>query len=214
MNESLIEIPEDVPELHAVRCAWVINATKRQYVPWPSARHQHIAGIRGSIRDFAVTRALENAVSPVWAEFGVENGVSANYWITRLPEDGRLLLFDSFEGLPEAWNSHKEAGGRKALAVPTWDDARVEMYPGWFEDVLPGFDMPVLGFVHVDCDVYSSTRTVLQHLNVVPGSVILFDELFGYEGYEQGELKALSEWDRKFRFIAKDTYSRAAIEIL
>jgi hypothetical protein len=120
-------------------------------------------------------------------------------------------LFDSFEGLPEDWNGNK-AGSHKAEAVPEWDDPRIETVPGWFEDTLPVDE--VLGFVHIDCDLYSSTKTVLERINVVPGTVILFDELFGYEGHEEHELKALSEWGTPYEFIGKDSYTRAAVEVV
>lgn len=49
---------------------------------------------------------------------------------------------------------------------------------------------------HVDCDLYSSTRTVLAGLadRFVPGSVLVFDDLLGYPGFEQHELRAFEEF--------------------
>lgn len=208
---EIVSIPDDIPELAPVVAHWTMfPSNPKRLHAYPDERNQRF-DVVGTIREFAVDRAIANAVSPVWAEFGVQNGAGANYWVDRLPQDHRLMLFDSFEGLPEDWNGSK-AGHMKASAVPTWDDDRVEVIEGWFEDTLPVDE--VLGFAHIDCDLYSSTKTVLERIKVVPGTVILFDELFGYEGYEDGELKALSEWQRPYRFIAKDTFTRAAIEVL
>jgi hypothetical protein len=174
-----------------------------------SAKHEN------TLREFAAQRALENDVSSSWAEFGVENGTSARYFLEQLPEDGRLYLFDSFQGLPEDWvrgDLVRHKGCHRAEAIPQFNDPRVTIFPGWFADMLP-LD-PVLGFVHIDCDLYSSTKEVLEGINVTKGTVILFDELFGYDGYEAHEYKALREYDRPYKVIGRDDKYRAAIEIL
>ena len=166
---------------------------------------------RGTIWEYAQTQALKNDVSPVWAEFGVFVGISARYWLTALPENGKLYLFDSFEGLPEAWR-HLPAGHFSVPEVPVFDDSRAIIKKGWFKDTLPLDEL--LGFVHIDSDLYSSCKTVLENINVAKGTIILFDELFGYEGWEDDEYRALMEWDVPFKFIARDAKSRVAIEVL
>jgi hypothetical protein len=179
-------------------------------MPYPNIQNQEVDA-RGSIWDIGVTRALENDVSNVWAEFGVLYGISARYFQSRLPDDGRLLLYDSFEGIPEDWGPHK-AGHFAVDRVPTFDDDRVEVMKGWFRDTLP-LNEPV-GLVNIDCDLYSSTKEVLNGISVIPGTVILFDELFGYDGWEDNEYKALMEWDVPYKFIARDGRYAAAIEVL
>jgi hypothetical protein len=67
-----------------------------------------------------------------------------------------------------------------------------------FEETLPGFIEKHAGpiaFMHIDCDLYSSTRVVFDHLaeRIVPGTVILFDEYFNYPGWQFGEYKAFQE---------------------
>jgi len=42
----------------------------------------------------------------------------------------------------------------------------------------------------------------------------LFDELFGYDGWQGHEYKALMEWDVPWRFIARDEKFRAAVEVI
>ena len=176
-------------------------------VPTQETRHE------GTIREFCA----ELASGPTWAEFGVLFGVSARYFLTHLPEDGTLYLFDSFEGLPEAWGDHHKgwfnikAPGHP-WKIPTFTDPRIIVKEGWFEDTLP-IDA-IFDFVHIDSDLYSSAKTILDRINVRPGTIILFDELHGYKGWEGHEYKALMEWDRDWKFIARDEYTRAAIEIL
>jgi len=50
-------------------------------------------------------------------------------------------------------------------------------------------------FINVDCDIYSSTKTVLEQLapRIVPGSVIVFDEYVGNEYWRDDEYKAFQE---------------------
>jgi len=110
--------------------------------------------------------------------------------------------FDSFEGLPEAWHAGEGAGAYSTNGRVPEVAANVVLHPGWFEDTLPVFfaacDAPVR-LLHVDCDLYSSTRTVLAcargHLR--PGSVIVFDDLLGYPGYQDHELRAFEEFVRE-----------------
>jgi len=178
--------------------------------PYPDVRHQKTLN-DGTIREYAATLAVDRDVSQTWAEFGVQDGISANYFLTRLPATCDFYLFDAFKGLPEPW-CNKAKGHRASQGVPVFTDPRVHIVEGWFADTLP-FD-PLLAFVHVDCDLYSSTKDVLAGINVCKGSLILFDEMFGYDGWQEHEYKALMEWGRVFRFIARDDRHRALIEVM
>jgi tetratricopeptide (TPR) repeat protein len=128
-------------------------------------------------------------------EFGVRFGASVRQ-ITALaaqPVHG----FDSFEGLPEAW--HDEPGGSYSTQgelpeVPS----NVTLHAGWFEETLPPFLAAHPGpvrFVNIDCDLYSSTKTVLDLLapRIVPGTTMVFDEYFGNERWREDEHRALQE---------------------
>ena len=166
---------------------------------------------KGSIWEFCV----ERAPGPVWAEFGVMLGRSARYFLSKLPNDGELYLFDSFDGIPEQWGKNPKGWfSLKAVNVPipVFDDSRVNLIEGWFEDTLPVDE--IFDFVHIDSDLYSSAKTVLESINVRPGTIILFDELYNFPDWENGEYKALSEWHKEYKFIARDSYQRAAIEVL
>jgi hypothetical protein len=132
-------------------------------------------------------------------EFGVFTGGTIRFMAKRI---GNRLIhgFDSFEGLPEAWSGFS-LGGRifdlkgKLPRVP----ANVRLHRGWFDDTLPAWlaaNQGPVAFIHVDCDLYSSTRTILALLadRLVPGTIILFDEYFNYPNWEQHEYKAFQEF--------------------
>lgn len=116
----------------------------------------------------------------LWLEFGVWTGRSINQIARSAP--GVVFGFDSFVGLPERWSPQMPAGYFSTGGSLPPVGPQVRLVKGWFSDTLPGFlrDHPCepVAFLHVDCDLYSSTRTVLSLLEkrLVPGSVIVFDE--------------------------------------
>lgn len=142
-------------------------------------------------------------------EFGVYSGDSINNVLSRCT-DGIVFGFDSFEGLPEDWHRGKDIyeAGRFAVPVPTVND-NVELVVGWFEDTLEDWKRKNLGqvrFIHIDVDLYSSAKYVLETLNdrIVPGTVIVFDELCDWENsgtydlWKEGEWKAWHEWMEEY----------------
>ena len=50
--------------------------------------------------------------------------------------------------------------------------------------------------IHIDCDIYASTRTVLELLaaRIVPGTVIVFDEYLNYPSWKEHEFRAFQEF--------------------
>lgn len=111
--------------------------------------------------------------------------------------------FDSFDGLPEQWRPHFPKG-TFAQDKPVFVDGAM-IVTGLFENSLPDFmnkhNAPI-SFVHIDCDLYSSTKTIFKWIgsNLLPGSVLLFDEYLNYPGWESGEHRAFTEW------MGKDWY--------
>tara|TARA_Y100001980_G_C14547706_1_gene328446 strand:+ start:1442 stop:1663 length:222 start_codon:yes stop_codon:yes gene_type:complete len=71
----------------------------------------------------------------------------------------------------------------------------------------------------MDVDTYESSKFILEKIkpNLVKGAIILFDELYNFEGWDVGEYKALTEvfkeGEYKFISFSIDT-SQAAIQIL
>jgi predicted O-methyltransferase YrrM len=89
---------------------------------------------------------------------------------------------------------------------------------------LPGFlaDHPgPVRFVNVDCDIYSSSVTVLTALapRLAPGSVLVFDEFIGNRSWADHEFKAFQEYAAafgvRFHYIAVSPFTgQVAIRLL
>ena len=128
-------------------------------------------------------------------EFGVRFGVTIRQ-IAGLTAQ-QVYGFDSFEGIPEDW--HDEAKGSYTTngLLPEVPD-NVLLYKGWFEYTLPKFvkeHKDRVRFMNIDCDLYSSTKTILDCLapQILPGTVIVFDEYIGNLNWRDDEFKAFQE---------------------
>ena len=131
---------------------------------------------------FAEALARVRGQRPLYLEFGVYKGRSMRWWSENLTaRDARLFGFDSFEGLPESWRPGIEGGHFHTGAIPDIADPRVSFVKGWFDDTVPGFELPEHDqlIINIDCDLYSSAATVLRMLepHILPGTLIYFDEL-------------------------------------
>lgn len=131
-------------------------------------------------------------------EFGVWQARSTNFWADLTTET--IHGFDSFEGLQEDWTGWGYARGAFSLngALPRVAP-NVRLVKGWFDQTLPGFLASHPGpvsFMHIDCDTYEATSTVLNLAGerIKPGTVVLFDEYFGYRGWRMGEFRAWREF--------------------
>jgi hypothetical protein len=178
------------------------TATPQLAACWDSFRwmHRHASpqAFAGLPMD-VLTRALSaTRIDGLTLECGVYFGRSLRLIAAQTAT--RVHGFDSFEGLPEAWNVNEPAGAYSTGGrLPSGLPANVVLHPGWFEHTLPEFFAVTPGdirLLHIDCDLYSSTRTVLQCANarLVPGSILLFDDFLGYPGCEQHELRAFEEF--------------------
>jgi len=135
----------------------------------------------------------------LFCEFGVYRGTTINH-IASLT-NAIVHGFDSFDGLPEDWRGGFERGTFRCDQLPAVR-SNVELHKGLFEESLPEFLVnhpEQVAFIHVDCDLYSSTVTVLELLQhrIVPGTVIQFDEFFNYPGWQKGEYRAFAEFCEK-----------------
>ena len=131
-------------------------------------------------------------------EFGVASGTTLKIIADEFHErDGIVAGFDVFSGLPEAWRTGFPAGEFAQDSLPEVPGA--QLVPGLFEDTLPAFleqELETIAFLHLDADLYSSTKTVLDLLGdrLVPGSIIVFDEFFNYPGWQNHEYRAWTEY--------------------
>jgi predicted O-methyltransferase YrrM len=166
-------------------------------------------------------------------EFGVFKGTTINI-ISNFFKNEICWGFDSFEGLPEDWltksNSNKTSYPKNHFAVDHLPvvNKNVKLVKGYFNNTLPIWikeNQADIKFLHIDCDLYSSTKTILTLLNyfIKPGTVIVFDEIYHWESqkysnWREGEYKALKEWitdfDRSFEILHRNRHMQCAIKVI
>ena len=151
-------------------------------------------------------------------ELGVRHGTSLRFLAANCRSD-RVHGFDSFAGLPSAWGDQAAGLYSTDGALPPRPD-NVALHPGWFSDTLPAFlasTRGVLRFVHVDCDLHSSTAEALELLapRIVAGTVLVFDEYLANPGWQNEEHRALCEAaDRhrwRFGYLAFSLFTKQAV---
>lgn len=145
----------------------------------------------------AVDHALKAvSIEGSYSEFGVWKGKSVNYIAKTISKP--IHAFDSFEGLPETWLTSHKKGHFAVKELPLFAQ-NVVVHQGWFDATLPKFiesNNENIAFLHIDCDLYSSTKTIFEFLGdrIVEGTIILFDEYFNYPQWEHHEYKAFQEF--------------------
>jgi hypothetical protein len=174
-------------------------------------------------------------------EFGVYQGITLKI-ISDYFSNQTVWGFDSFEGLPEPWFMKSSQSGPRhptgkfaldkeelLLVTNQFAERNVKLIPGWFnQSIVPWLthNPGPVSFLHIDCDLYSSTIDVLNLLNdrIVPGTVIVFDEMYPWNNFDQydlwvqGEFRALGEWinnhQRTFCTLYRSHHQQCSIEVL
>jgi O-methyltransferase len=166
-------------------------------------------------------------------EFGTYRGYSARLiagLMKKFNWQGKLYLFDSFEGFPE-FSTPIESESYEVAVTKSWypgqakPEAEVDMairlvleqiipteslelVKGFYSDTLPTWrDDSSAALVNIDCDLYESTLLVLNHLIekeiFQDGTVLLFDDFNSNRANPKlGERRALAE-----SFDSQDRYS-------
>lgn len=134
----------------------------------------------------------------LWLEFGVCSGRTINL-ISRCTPN-KVYGFDSFCGLPEDWGNHQPKGAYDVEGILPSVNENVELVVGLFQETLDDFlsnhlDKDV-SYLHLDADLYSSTKFVLDKLSdrIFSGTVVSFDEIYNYPEYREHEIKAWIEF--------------------
>ena len=143
-------------------------------------------------RQLVVAQCLNNlaaqGVPGVIAEFGCFQGHTAVQMLQtlkRLGDPARVLLFDSFEGVPASDHPDDAYWKQGTLAADFGEvqrrfagEPRVELVRGFFKDTLPRFASLRVKFAHVDADLYVSIKDVNAWLldRVEPGGMIVYDD--------------------------------------
>ena len=167
----------------------------------------------------ASSAKLENGLI---LEFGVFKGNSINHF-SKIFGSETLHGFDSFEGLAEDWRGYHLTKGTFNLDgnLPKVNE-NVVLHKGWFDKTLPQFLKKAkskIRLCHIDCDTYESASYVLTEISdiLVKGSVIVFDEYYGYPNWRHGEFAAwqevCSKHKIKYKYISFANM-QVAVEIL
>jgi len=168
-----------------------------------------------------------------YLEFGVYRGSSftTSFMLAKKKKLSRMrfFAFDSFSGLPEGEGGIWEAGmyccSRKRFTSfihkTGVDLKKVIIIEGLYSDTLNEetkslYQLRKAAIIHVDCDLYSSTVTVLSFIESLlsTGTIIIFDDWNCFSGDDNhGEKKAFNEWHLKksFREFYSTKQSKAFI---
>jgi hypothetical protein len=198
---------------------------------WESAlfAEQHIA----SARTFFNAQELRNHVvelapqDGLFCEFGVFKGASMRAFASKfaaLKQHRKLYGFDSFAGFSEEWTG-SPVGKRQFDVKGALPEVppNVELIVGFVENTYeaflarPDIAQQSIAVLHIDTDTYSPAKVVLSlsHARFQEGTVILFDEFYGYPGWKHEYLaliEAAAEHKFEYEFIGF-SHRSAAIRI-
>lgn len=185
---------------YLIRNEIVMEAVK-YYLKYAS--NARIFQSRGHLFQYILSEYLDKQEykNKLFLEFGVQKGDSINY-AANILKDVTFYGFDSFEGLPETSGYWVKGWFNENGNLPQVND-NVKLVKGYFNDTLPTFlkeHKEKVAFIHVDCDLYSSTKTIFDNLydRIEKGTVIEFDEYYCYVGWEHHEYKAFQEFCKKY----------------
>ncbi len=147
-------------------------------------------------------------------DFGVATGASTLMLgdALRSSPNREVVGFDAFLGIRDAWSKVDRPPGSMNLDGLVPDELvshpKISVQVGWVEDTLPPFlkeNGDVIALAHLDLDVYPPTRFALEALKplLVSGSRLIFDDYFGFIGWQAHSHLAFSQvFDRhEFRCI-------------
>jgi len=137
-----------------------------------------------------------------FVECGVYKGGTAYIIANAISDDTVLHLFDTFDGMPELANNDpapEKSGDYKS----NFDDVvsflsgfnNICFYRGVMPETFKTVNVPKVSFLHVDVDLYASTRDVFGFFydKMVIGGVILCDD-YGFPGYADAAKRAVDEF--------------------
>ena len=176
-------------------------------------KNSYVFSDDNSIRSFAINEAIKKFdKESLFLEFGVFKGDSINLFAEKLKKiDAEIFGFDSFKGLKDEWMTEEfnppgtfDLKGKKPRV-----ERNVKLIDGWVEETAKNFlsrNSKKIAFIHFDMDTYKSTSFVLKLVknNFQAGTIILFDQFYGFPNWEKYEYKAFKEEieENKFKFIA------------
>jgi hypothetical protein len=165
-------------------------------------------------------------------EFGTATGRTLNQFAYWLPYH-TIVGFDSWQGLPEPFNDLPS--GHFAQALPKVL-SNTKLVQGWFgkrpqedqstvnEYTAEKFareNTAPLALLHLDADLYSSTKTVLTAFanHIQSGTIILFNEYWNHPTWSKHEYRAWQEhvktYNIRYEYIGYvSNHQEVAIKVL
>ena len=103
-------------------------------------------------------------------EFGVASGTSLKAIAKNVPSNQIVYGFDSFQGLPKFWRTGFDVGKFSTSngKAPIFEEKNIKIIDGLFEETCDIFfklqheQKNTIALLHIDCDIYSSTKTVFN----------------------------------------------------
>ena len=180
------------------------------------------------IRKYSIKKSLENLGSEnfnkeYFLEFGVHTGSTLNIFADIVRKYNRKVVgFDSFLGQNDDWPGYNEKKSNFKFDIKNLKlRNNASIIVGQVEDTLLPFlknNNPKILFVHLDLDHYPSTAFVLRSIKnyLVPGSILLFNMIHNYSGWELGTIKALEDnfQQNEYKFISFSSKTQASIKII
>ena len=156
-------------------------------------------------------------------------GSTAKFSLAVKMVNRRLIVFDSFEGLPEhsestsrdtpGWHTHAPGSFNASLDevisnVGKYGELEVcEFVKGWFDDTMPAFSEPISA-AYLDVSLASSTRTCLKYLYplLATGGWLYSND--GYSPYICDVFRDDEFWRKEVGYPRPDTRGLGAQKII
>lgn len=200
-----------------------ISVSSKDSIIYKAAEFTAVNKVRGDYLEFGVFQGssfvsayhtLRYCFDDVVNRFGFTMSETDRAATASIVSSMRFFAFDSFEGLPivadtEGFGFFKRGQFSAGLdefctnlAAAGIPNERCVIVNGWYDKTLTGslyekHGLTQASIVHIDCDLYDSTRLVLEFIAplLVDGTVLIFDDWFHFNGHPgRGEQKAFYEW--------------------
>lgn len=126
------------------------------------------------------------AVPGDFGEFGVFRGAGSQLMLTASQRRKKILLFDTFEGLPDSKKEDGQTWNKGSLGDVSFNELKTflgegyfEFYKGFFPESAAGVPADTrFSFVHIDFDLYQSTYDAVRYCyeRMSPSGIMLFDD--------------------------------------
>jgi predicted O-methyltransferase YrrM len=201
---------QDFTLLNELRRRTAVECADYAHERMPLALH---FDTRERLLDYAIETLNSNDDGRgLFVEFGVYKGHSVNYFAKRINSGRTIYGFDSFEGLHVDCIGNDLAKGAFDLGgILPEVEKNVILIKGWFHQTLPTFfaehPQPIW-FISHDADTYEAAKIVFEFTapRLRPGTMIVFDDYWGYRGWKSGEHKAwaelVAELNIKYEYLA------------